>query len=156
MTTLIIPISAYGTNVHFTHETESPWPLHFKPSHGWKRQSRPKFASSHYAWGTNKVCMWMQDGYKVYMDSYMTSNGSCFMPTWTIFINRLLEVGLTQNWETMTLRSPYALINFILYACRPACLEIPWNNVWLRAQWPSHIRRHTTLEGLWPHYIHDM
>ena len=26
----------------------------------------------------------MQDGCKVYMDSYMASNGSCFMVTWTI------------------------------------------------------------------------
>ena len=28
---------------------------------------------------------WMQDGCKVYTNSYMTSNGSCFMATWTIF-----------------------------------------------------------------------
>ena len=27
----------------------------------------------------------MQDGCKVYMDSYMASNGSCFMVTWIIF-----------------------------------------------------------------------
>ena len=47
----------------------------------------------------------MQDGCKVYMDSYMASNGSCFMVTWTIFNNHLLEVGLTQNRETMTLRT---------------------------------------------------
>ena len=46
----------------------------------------------------------MQDGCKVYMDSYMASNGSCFMVTWTIFKNHLLEAGLTQNWETMALR----------------------------------------------------
>ena len=40
---------------HFTHETESPCPLHFKHSHWWKRRSRSKFASR-YAWGTNGVC----------------------------------------------------------------------------------------------------
>jgi hypothetical protein len=40
---------------HFTHETESPWPIHFKHSHWWKRQSWSKFAS-HYAWGTNGAC----------------------------------------------------------------------------------------------------
>ena len=33
----------------------------------------------------------MQDGCKVYMDSYVASNGSCFMVTWIIFQNRLLE-----------------------------------------------------------------
>ena len=48
--------------------------------------------------------MLMQDGCKVHMDSYMVSNGSCFMVSWTIFKNHLLEVGLTQNQETMALR----------------------------------------------------
>jgi hypothetical protein len=42
---------------------------------------------------------------KVYMDSYMASNGSCFMVTRTIFENHLLEVGLTQNREIMALRT---------------------------------------------------
>jgi hypothetical protein len=36
----------------------------------------------------------MQDGCKVYVDFYMASNESCFMITWTIFKNHLLEVGL--------------------------------------------------------------
>jgi hypothetical protein len=47
----------------------------------------------------------MQDGYKVYMDSYVASNGSCFTVTWTIFKNHLLKVGLTQNRETMALQT---------------------------------------------------
>ena len=48
----------------------------------------------------------MQDGCKVYMDSYMASNRSCFMVTWTILKNHLLKVGLTQqNRETMALRT---------------------------------------------------
>ena len=46
----------------------------------------------------------MQDGCKVYMDSYMASNGSCFMVIWIIFKNHLLEVGLTQNMEIMALQ----------------------------------------------------
>ena len=58
----------------------------------------------------------MQDGCKVYIDSYMASNGSCFMVTWTIFKNHLLEVGLTQNRETMTLRTlaTVSLVYFIM------------------------------------------
>jgi hypothetical protein len=58
----------------------------------------------------------MQDGCKVYMDSYMTSNGSCFMVTWTIFKNHLLEVGLTQNQETMALQTltTVDLLHFIM------------------------------------------
>ena len=47
----------------------------------------------------------MQDGCKVYMDTYMASNGSCFMVTWIILKNHLLEVGLAQNQETMALRT---------------------------------------------------
>jgi hypothetical protein len=45
------------------------------------------------------------DGCKVYMDSYMASNESCVTVTWTIFKNHLLEAGLTQNRETMALRT---------------------------------------------------
>ena len=48
----------------------------------------------------------MQDGCKVYMDFSMASSVSCFMVTWTIFKNHLLEVGLTQNQETLTLQTP--------------------------------------------------
>ena len=84
-----------------THETEGPWPLYFKHSRWWKRRSRSKSAS-HYTRGT-KRSMCMQDGCKACMDSYMVSNGLCFIFTWTIFKNHFLEVGLTQNHrETMT------------------------------------------------------
>jgi hypothetical protein len=89
---------------HFTHETESPWSLHFKHSHWWKSQSRSMFALNRLCL-SNQRNMRMQDGCKVYMDSYVASNGSCFMVTWIIFRNHLLEVGLTHNWETMALRT---------------------------------------------------
>ena len=39
------------------------------------------------------------------MDSYMASDGSCFMVIWTILKNYLLEVGLTQNCEIMALQT---------------------------------------------------
>ena len=45
----------------------------------------------------------MQDKCKVYMDSYMASNGSFFVVTGITFKNHLLEVSLTQNRETMAL-----------------------------------------------------
>ena len=54
---------------HFTHETESPWPVHFKHSHWWTRQRWSKFAS-HYAWRTNGVC-----GCKMHVKS-------TWIPTW--------------------------------------------------------------------------
>jgi hypothetical protein len=59
----------------------------------------------------------MQDGCKVYMVSYMASVGACFMVTWIIFKNRLLEVGLTQNHETMALRMLTAIDLFHLIMC---------------------------------------
>ena len=59
---------------------------------------------AHFAWGTNKVSECKKD-VKVYMESHMTSNGSCFMVTWTSFVNLLLEVGLTQTRETMAFQN---------------------------------------------------
>ena len=56
----------------------------------------------------------MQDGCKVYMNSYITSNGSNFMVTWTIFKTHLLEVGLPQNRETMALQMLTTIIFYIL------------------------------------------
>jgi hypothetical protein len=41
---------------------------------------------------------------------------------------------------------------FILFlSClKTAWIEIHWNNIWLRT---GHIWLHTTLEGMWPHYM---
>ena len=61
--------------------------------------------------------MWLWDGCKVYMDTYMASNESCFMVTWIIFINHLLEVGLTQNQETMTLQMLTTIDLFYFIMC---------------------------------------
>jgi hypothetical protein len=63
----------------------------------------------------------MQDDVKVYMDSNMTSNGSCFMVTWTIFENHLLEVGLTQHREAMTFPTLTTVGLFYSIMC-----EDPW------------------------------
>jgi hypothetical protein len=35
----------------------------------------------------------------------MASNGSCFIVTLSVFKNHFLEIGLTQNRETMTFRT---------------------------------------------------
>ena len=57
----------------------------------------------------------MQDGCEVCMDSYMSSKGSCFMVTWNIFKNQILEVGLTQNWETISLQTLTTVDLFLFY-----------------------------------------
>ena len=59
----------------------------------------------------------MQDGCKVYTDSYMASNGSCSMVTWTILKNHVLEVGLTQDQETMALQTLTIVDLFDLIMC---------------------------------------
>ena len=77
------------------------------------------------------------------MHSYMASIRSCFMVTWTIFNNHLLEVGLTQNRETMALRmlTTVDLLYFIM--CEdPAWIETHWSNMRLRAR--SHMTSHYT------------
>jgi hypothetical protein len=59
----------------------------------------------------------MQDGCKVHMDSYMASHGSCLVVTWTILKDHLLEVGLTQNQETMALQMLTATDLFYFIMC---------------------------------------
>ena len=39
------------------------------------------------------------------------------MVTWTIFKNRLLEVGLTQNWETVALQMLTTVDLFYFIMC---------------------------------------
>ena len=55
------------------------------------------------------------------MDSYMASNGSCLMVIWTIVKNHLLEVGLTQNRETMALRTLTTVDLFYFTMCEDMC-----------------------------------
>jgi hypothetical protein len=54
---------------------------------------------------------------KVYMDSYMASNGSCFMVIRTIFKHHLLEEGLTQIRETMALQTLTTVYLFYCIMC---------------------------------------
>ena len=96
--------------------------------------------------------MWMQDDCKVYVHSYMALIGLCFTVAWTVFKNRLLEVGPTQNRETMTLRTLTTVVLFCIFyhVWRPAWIKIHWNSI----GWgPDHICLHTTLEGPRPHYM---
>ena len=137
---------------HFTHETDSPWPLHFEHSHWWRRRSRSKFATSHYAWGTNRVLCEMQDGCKVYMDFYMASNGSCFMVTWIVFKDHFLEVGLTQNWDIIGRPNVHNCWFILFYhVWRPAWIKKHSNCIWLRVR--SRMASHYTWGSVTP--LHD-
>ena len=123
--------------------------LQFKHSHWWKRRSRSKFATSHHARLRDErsiyIYKWMQDGgeCKVYKDSYMASNGSCRMVTWTISKTHLLEVGSTQNRDTMALQTLTSVDVFYFYhVWEPTWIEIRWNGICLRAR--SYMASHYT------------
>ena len=74
----------------------------------------------------------------------MASNGSCFMVTWIVFENHLLEVSLTQNrWETMALRTLTTVDILCFIMCEDTTwIEIHWNSIWLRVR--SHVTSHYT------------
>ena len=85
---------------------------------------------------------WMQNGCKVYMDSYMASNESWFMITWTIFKNHLLEVGPTQSERPWHSECSQPLFILFYHVWGPAWIEFCWNSTWLRI-W-SHMAFHYT------------
>ena len=73
----------------------------------------------------------MQDGCKVYMDSYMASNGSCFMVTWTILNKTSLE------GRPNTKLGDHGTLNdhsrwFIHFYHVWGWIESHWNSIWLR------------------------
>ena len=133
---------------HFTHETESPWLLHFKHSHWWKRRSRSKFATSHYAWGANGVC-----------ECKMDVKSTC-IPTWHwmdhVYLDYFSKLPLGGRLNTGS--GDHDTPN------THNCWFIPFYHVWgpawiylflgITFGWgPSHIWLHTALEDPWPHYM---
>jgi hypothetical protein len=130
----------YAPKAYFTHETESPWLLHFKHSHWLKRRSRSKFAS-HYAWGTNGVCEC-----KINVKSTWISNGI----TWIMFHGHLdyfqkpLLGGRPDTKPGDHALQTLTTINLLYFIMRetPAWKGIHWNSIWLRDQ--SHMTSYYT------------
>ena len=121
--------SYYVTWGHFTHESESPWPFHFKLSHWWKRRSQLRDQRS----------MWMRDGCEVYINSYMGSNGSCFMVTQSIFTNHLFGGRLdTKNRETMAYWTLANVDLLTLYVGHRLCIDFSAS----RANFLTTLRSH--------------
>ena len=85
--------------------------------------------------------MWMQDGCKVYMDSYMASNGSCFIVTWIVFNKPPLEDRpYTKSRDHGTPNAHNRCFILFYHVWGLAWMEIHWNGIWLRA-W-SHMTPH--------------
>jgi hypothetical protein len=92
--------------------------------------------------------MWMQDGCKVYMDSYMASNGSCFMDT--IQKPPLKDRSNTKPGDHDTLNVHNRWFILFYHVWRPLH---GWKFIKIAFDWgPSHIWLHTTLKDPWPHY----
>jgi len=73
----------------------------------------------------------------------VASNGSCSMVTWTIFKNHLLEVGLTQNRETVTLQNLTSCwFGIFCHVWGPCTDKVSLNSIWLRAR--PHMTSHNT------------
>jgi hypothetical protein len=84
----------------------------------------------------------MQDRCKVYTVSYMASNGSCFMVTWIICKNTLLEGGVIQTGDHGTRNAHNRCFSLFHDMWAPTWIEIHWNSMWLRAR--SHMTSHYT------------
>ena len=101
---------------HFTHETEGPRPLYFKPSHWWKKRSWPKFAS-HYTGGTDKVSECKMDVRFAWNPRWHQMD----YVSWSLGLftkNHLLEVGLTQNRKTIALWN-FTIVDLLYYIWGP-------------------------------------
>ena len=97
--------------------------------------------------------MWMQDGCEVYMDSYMASNGSCFMVAWTIF--QKPPLGGRPNTKPGDHGTSNAHNRWFILFCHvrgPAWINIYGNNLWLRAR--SHMTSHYTWGSMT--ILHDL
>jgi hypothetical protein len=75
--------------------------------------------------------------------SYMASYGSCFMVTWIISKNCLLEVGLTPKRETKALWTLTSIgLLYFYHVWGLAWIESHWISNWLSAR--SHMTSHCT------------
>ena len=105
-------------------------------------KAEPVWVASHYAWGTNGVCECKID-VKVYMDSYMASNGSCFMVAWFVLETTSWCSRHNTNLEdhgTPNTHNRWFILFYHVWG--PAWIEIHSNSIWLRVR--SHMTSHYT------------
>ena len=140
---LYMNISLWYTKGHFTHKTESPWAIHFKHSHWWRKRSRSKFAS-HYAWGTNGVCECKMDVKSTWIPTWhWMDHVSCHLD----YFQKTPHGGRLNtkpgHHGTPNVHNRWFIL---LYHVRgPTWRVFGWGT--------GHIWLHTTLEDPWPHYM---
>ena len=137
-----IPILSMENAINDNHETERPWPLHFKHSYWWKRRSRSKF----------KLHTMLEAPMKYVNPKWMDVK-STWIPTWhrmdhvswslILLKNHLLGVGLIHEtgrpWQMHTTVGLF----YFHHVWGPAWIDIHWNRIWLRPQ--SHMTSHSHL-----------
>jgi hypothetical protein len=97
-------VQAQFTYIHthtHTEETEGPWPLHFKHSHWWEITEPVQVHYFTLRSRDRRSKRMKMDVKSTYMGSYVASNGSCFVVTWTIFKNRLLQRWRYSSFNSM-------------------------------------------------------
>ena len=94
--------------------------------------------------------MWMQEGCKVYMGFYMALNGSCFMVTWTVFKNHLLD---TKPGDHGTPNAHNRRFILLYRVWGHTWIDIDWNSIslWTQSNMTSHCTWGfvTTLNVVW-------
>ena len=72
------------------------------------------------------------------MNSYVTSNGSCFMVTWTISLNHLLKVGPNTKLGDHSTPKSHNCWFILFYHVWALCMSSThWNNMWFKGR--SHL-----------------
>ena len=126
------------TKGHFTHETESPWPIHFKHSCWWKRRSRSKFAS-HCARGTNGACECKMG----VMSTRIPTWHQMDHVSWSLGYFHKPPLGYKTTGRPWHFKCSHPLISSISSCVRTCTNRSHWNSIWLRtlSHMPSYYTR---------------
>ena len=138
------------TKGHFTHETESPWLLHLKHSHWWKRRSRSHLLHATLEGPTEYV----NARWDVSLCGFLHSI-EWIMVSWSLglFLKSHL-LGGRPNTKPGGHGNPNA--HNWYFPIFIMCKDPAWINFFIKITFgwvPGHIWLHTTLEGPWPHYM---
>ena len=123
---------------HFTNKTKSPWPLHLKHSHWWKKRSQSKYAS-HYTWVNNGVSECKMNVKSTY--------GFLHGIEWIMFHGHLdyfqnppLGGRLHTKYDTPNAHNRWFILFY--HGWGPTWIESQWNSMWLRVR--SNMTSHYT------------
>ena len=107
---------------HFTHETERPWPLHFKHSHWWKRRSPAKICECK----RDVKSTWVRSGH-IWLHTPFTDNH------WFILFYHVWGPVWTKiHWRTFDWRSGHIWLHTTFEGMLSyyMLLEVSWDGLW--------------------------